>query len=155
MVARQSLKRIGPQVTAGAKKKIGNATLNLSATAFRITLHTSASNANTVTLGVYNSVTSEVTEANGYSSSGKALANETWTVGASAGQYRFDCDDVLWTATGGTIPNIKFAVIWISAAASANRFLLCRSQLSTSQFTISSGNTISLNMASTGLVTLS
>lgn len=129
--------------------------MSLASTAFRLTIHTSASNANTATLGVYNSVTNEVAEGNGYSSSGKALANETWTVGASAGQYRLDSDDVIFTATGGTIPNIKFAVIWLSAAASANRHLLCRSQLTSSQFTLASGNTLSIVMNSAGILTLS
>lgn len=137
-----------------AKKKIGNASLSLASTVFRVTLHTSASNANTATLGVYNSVTNEVSEANGYSSSGKGLANEVWTVGASAGQYKFDADDVVWTGTGGAIANIKFAVIWLSAAASANRHLLCRSQLTTSQFTLSSGNTLTLAMNASGILTL-
>jgi hypothetical protein len=137
-----------------AKKKIGNGSISLASTAFRITLHTSASNANTATLGVYNSVNNEVTEANGYSSSGKALANEVWTVGASAAQYKFDADDVVWTGTGGSIANIKFAVIWLSAAASANRHLLCRSQLTTSQFTLASGNTLTLQMNSSGILTL-
>lgn len=137
-----------------AKKKIGNGTLSLASTVFRITLHTSASNANTATLGVYNSVNNEVAEANGYSSSGKALANEAWTVGASAGQYKFDADDVVWTGTGGTIPNIKFAVIWLSAAASANRHLLCRSQLTSSQFTLAQGNTLTIVMNASGILTL-
>src|SRR6185503_8754972 len=124
-----------------AKKYIGNGTLKLD-TAKRISLHTSASNANTATLSIFSELTSEVTSGNGYSSSGKALANEVWTVGASAGQYKFDADDVVWTGTGGTIPNIKFAVIWLSAAASAGRHLLCRSQLTSSQFTLASGNTL-------------
>jgi hypothetical protein len=93
-------------------------------------------------------------EANGYSSSGKALTNEVWTVGASAGQYKFDADDVVWTGTGGSIPNIKFAVIWLSAAASAGRHLLCRSQLTSSQFTLASGNTLTLQMNSAGILTL-
>ena len=137
-----------------AKKKIGNGTLSLASAAFRITLHTSASNANTATLSIYNELDNQVTEANGYSSSGKALTGEVWTVGASAGQYKFDADDVVWTATGGTIPNIKFAVIWISAAASASRFLLCRSQLSTAQFTLSTGNTLTIQMNASGIITL-
>lgn len=137
-----------------AKKYIGNATLNLSATVFRITLHTSASNANTATLSTYNELTGEVTESNGYSSSGKALTSEVWTVGASAGQYKFDADDVIWTATGGNIANIKIAAIWISAATTANRKLLCRSVLTTSQFTLSTGNTLTLQMNSAGIITL-
>lgn len=141
-------------VYSEAKKKIGNATLNLASTAFRMTLHTSASNANTATLSIYNELDNQVAEANGYSSSGKALANEVWTVGASAGQYKFDFDDVIWTATGGTIPNIKIAVVYLSAAASANRFLLCRSVLTTNQFTLASGNTLTIAINAAGCLTL-
>lgn len=137
-----------------AKKKIGNGSISLAATVFRMTLHTSASNAATATLGVYNSLTGEVTEANGYSSSGKALTSEVWTVGASAGQYKFDADDSFWSASGGAISAIKFAVIWLSAAASANRHLLCRSTLSTSQFSLSSGNRMTIQQAATGILTL-
>ncbi len=137
-----------------AKKKIGNTSLNLAATAFRMTLHTSASNAATLTLGVYNSLTNEVTEANGYSSSGKALANEVWTVGASAKSYKFDADDVVWTATGGTIPNIKFAAIWLSAAASANRHLLAVASLTSAQFTLSQNNTLTIQPNALGVFTM-
>lgn len=137
-----------------AKKKIGNSSLSLASTAFRITLHQSASNFATLTLGVYNSLTSEVGSGNGYSSSGKALTGEVWTVGASAKQYKFDTDDVVWTGTGGTIANIKGAVIWLSAAASANRHLLCNSSLTSTQFTLASGNTLTLQMASTGVFTV-
>lgn len=137
-----------------AKKKIGNATLNLSSTAFRLTLHTSASNAATLTLGTFASLTSEVTEANGYSSSGKALTSEVWTVGASAKSYKFDVDDVVFTGTGGTIPNIKFAVIWISGASANARHLLCRASLTSSQFTLASGNTLTLQMNSLGVFTM-
>lgn len=137
-----------------AKKKIGNSSLSLASTAFRMTLHTSASNAPTLTLGVYNSLDNQVTEANGYSSSGKALTGEVWTVGASAKSYKFDVDDVVWTGTGGTIPNIKLAVISVSAAASANRHLLCVASLTSSQFTLSSGNTLTLQINSLGVFTM-
>jgi len=137
-----------------AKKKIGNTSINLAGTVFRMTLHTSASNANTATLGVYNSLDNEVTEANGYSSSGKAMTSEVWTTGASAGSYKFDADDVFWSANGGSIANIKFAVIWVSAAASASRHLLCRSQLSTAQFTLASGNRLTIQMNASGILTL-
>ncbi len=136
-----------------AKKYLMNGTITLPG-AFRMTLHTSASNANTATLSQYSELTNEVAEGNGYSSSGKSLAGEAWTVGASAGQYMFDATDPIWTATGGTIPNIKFGVIWQSAAATANRKLLCRSQLTTSQFTLGTGNTLTIQFAATGIFTL-
>jgi hypothetical protein len=137
-----------------AKKKIGNTSINLAATVFRMTLHTSASNAATLTLGVYNSLTNEVAEANGYSSSGKALTGEVWTVGASAKSYKFDFDDVIWTGTGGTIPNIKFATVWLSAAASANRHLLLTASLTSTQFTLSQNNTLTLAINSLGAFTM-
>lgn len=137
-----------------AKKKIGNTTLNLSSTVFRMTLHTSASNAATLTLGVFASLTNEVTEANGYSSSGKALTSEIWTVGASAKSYKFDFDDVVWTGTGGTIPNIKFADVWISAAATANRHLLAFASLTSAQFTLSQNNTLTLQINTLGCFTM-
>jgi hypothetical protein len=137
-----------------AKKYIGNGTISLAATVYRLTLHTSASNAATATLSQYSELTNEVAEGNGYSSSGKALASEVWTVGASAGQYKFDADDVVFTATGGAISNIKHAVIWLSAGTTAGRKLLCRSQLTSSQFSLAQGNTLTIQMASTGILTL-
>jgi hypothetical protein len=137
-----------------SKKKIGNGSISLASTVYRMTLHTSASNANTATLSIYNELDNQVTEANGYSSSGKAMTGEVWTVGTSAGQYKFDMDDPFWSANGGSIANVKFAVLWLSAAASANRHLLCRSQLSTAQFSISTGNRLTIQQASTGVLTL-
>jgi hypothetical protein len=136
-----------------AKKYIGAATLNLT-TAKRITLHTSASNANTATLSIFSELTSEVTSGTGYSSSGKALANVAWTQGASAGAYKFDADDPVWTATGGSIANIKFAVISNTSGGATGK-LLCRSQLTSAQFTLASGNTLTLQMNASGIIVLS
>lgn len=136
-----------------AKKYIGNGTISL-AGAFRMMLATSASNFNTATLSTYAQVTSEVTNGNGYVTLGAALANEVWTVGASAGQYKFDADDPFWSANGGTIANIKGAVIYVSAATTAGRKLLCRSTLTTSQFSLAAGNRLTIQLAATGILTL-
>ena len=134
------------------KKYLGNKTLSF-ATGKRITLHTSASNANTATLSIFSELNNEVTSGNGYSSSGKALASIVWTQGASAGQYMFDAADVVWTGTGGTIPNIKFAVISDTSGGASGK-LVCRSQLTSSQFTLASGNTFTLQFNSAGIITL-
>lgn len=119
--------------------------------AVRCILVTSASNFATNTLSLLGSLTNQVTEANGYSSSGKTLASETWTAGVSAGQIRFDAGDPIWTATGGTIPNIKAAVLFMSAAASANCHLLAYASLTTTQFTLASGNTLTLQFSTNGI----
>lgn len=122
--------------------------------AVRVVLVTSASNFATNTLSLLGSLTNQVTEANGYSSSGKALATEAWTAGTSAGQIKFDAADPIWTATGGTIPNIKAAVLVMSAAASANSHLLAYASLTSTQFTLASGNTLTLQFNSSGIFTV-
>src|SRR5438105_1473642 len=127
-----------------ARKNLGAGSIPLLTATFQMTLHTSASNAATVTLSVYGSITSEVSEANGYSSSGKSLAGVTWTAGASAKQERFNANANFWSANAGNIANIKFAVLWITRASAGARKLLCFSQLSTAQFTISSGNRLTV-----------
>jgi hypothetical protein len=136
------------------KKKIGNGSINLGSGNFRVGLYQSASNAATLTLGVLGSLTNEVAEANGYSSSGKALASKVWTVGASAKSYKFDGDDLVWTGTGGTIPNIKFAVVWASGASAGARHLLAFASLTSSQFTLSQNNTLTLQFNSLGIFTM-
>jgi hypothetical protein len=137
-----------------AKRHIGRAELNLSSTVFRMSLYTSAANATGAALSTISSISGEVAEGNGYSSSGKALTNEVFVTGASAGQFKFDFDDVVWTASAGTIPNIKYAVVWLSGASAGGRRLLCRSTLTTSQFTLGTGNTLTIQIAATGAITL-
>ena len=82
------------------------------------------------------------------------MTSVVWTVGASAGSYKFDADDVVWTGTGGSISNIKFAVISNTSGGASGK-LLCRSQLTSSQFTLASGNTLTLALNSLGILTLS
>lgn len=134
------------------KKYLGSGDAQLDGQ-FRISLFTSASNAATQTLSILSEVTNEVTEANGYSSSGKALT-ETWSVGASASEMRFDATAVIWTATGGNIANVKFGVIWASGASAGARKLVCFSQLSTGQFTITTGNTLTVTPSANGIFEL-
>src|SRR6188768_1299904 len=73
-------------------------------------LFLSAGNANTLSVGtgVYGDLTSEHANANGYTTGGIALTNEVWTKSGSIAT--FDCDDVTWTASGGSIV-ARYAVI--------------------------------------------
>lgn len=135
-----------------AKKKLMDGSIDLDTNTFRMSLYTSASNAATVTLSTRTSVTNEVTEAFGYSSSGKPLASVTWAVGASATEYRWNAAAIVWTAAGGSIASIKFAVIWQSSGVADK--LLCFSQLSTAQFTVTSGNTLTITPSTNGIFEL-
>jgi hypothetical protein len=135
-----------------AKKKLADGTMDLDTNTFRMSLYTSASNAATVTLSTRTSVTSEVTEANGYSSSGKALTGVTWAAGASAKVFRWNAAALVWTAAGGSIGPIKFAVIW-QATGVADK-LVCFSQLSTAAFSVTTGNTLTVTPSASGIFEL-
>lgn len=132
-----------------AKKYLGNGTIVLGTSAFKLKLTTSASNAETLTLSTFASVSNEISARGGYVANGKALATMAWTVGASAKQYKFDADDVVFTASGSSLINVKYAVIGLSGGKA-----LCWSKLSTSQFTITSPNTLTIQMAATGIFTM-
>lgn len=132
-----------------AKKKIGNGTIQLGVNIFRIQLHTSASNASTSTLSLASSVSGEVSNGNGYTTGGKSISG-LWTVGASAAQYKFDANtDPIWTATGGNIANIKFAVLKNSAGQA-----VAWSRLTSNQFTLTQNNTLTIQMHANGIFTL-
>lgn len=128
------------------RQKLGDGTIDLDTDNFYLGLYTSASNAATATLSVNGSVTNEVTSANGYVLGGAQLSAVTWAQGASAGVRSFDATAKIFSASGGDIANIKHAVIYdITAGASANgRPVVCYSTLSTSQFTVTSGNTLTV-----------
>lgn len=138
-----------------ALKKIGNGSINFASDTFRLLLVTSASNFATRTLGLLGSLTNEVSEANGYSSSGKALGNVTWTVGASAKQYRFLASSVAWSANGGSISNIKGAVVVKIGASAGARDLVCFASLTGSQFALAAGNRLTIQPNAAGILTLS
>ena len=128
-----------------AKKKLGAGTIQLGVNVFKMQLHTSASNASTSTLSTAASVSGEVANGSGYTTGGKSLASVTWTTGASASQYRFDAADPIWTATGGNISSIKFAVVKNSAGQA-----LCWSRLTTAQFTLTTNNTLTVQLSANG-----
>lgn len=137
-----------------AKEYIADGSIDLDDNIFRVTLHTSASNAATATISVIGSVDNQIADGNGYSTSGKTLSATTWTTGASAGQMKFDSTAIFWSANGGNIANIKFAVVWKSGASAGARKVLCYSQLSTSQFTLTTGNRITVTPNANGIFTL-
>jgi hypothetical protein len=140
-----------------AKQYIGNGTITLGAGVFKMVLATSASNASTFTLTAYSQITNEISATGGYTTGGKNLVPATayWTVGASAKQMKFTMSTVglAFTASGASLTNIKYAILRNSTGATAGR-LLCFCQLSSSQFTVTSPNTLTVLPAATGIFTL-
>jgi len=98
----------------------------------------------------------QVAEANGYSSSGKALTSEVLTIsaGGTSGTYKFDVEDLTFAATGGNITSIKGAVIYQSGASAGACHALCFSTLTATQFTLAQGNTLTIAMNAAGVFIL-
>ena len=141
------------QLYNDGKRYIGNGTIQLGVNNFKMALFRSASNVSTFTLSTFASLTNEISATGGYVSGGKALVPATgqWTVGASAKQMEFTYSTVglTFTASGAPLTNVKYAVIYQSGGK-----LLCFCQLSSSQFTVSSPNTLTVLPAATGVFTL-
>lgn len=106
----------------------------------------------------------EISATGGYAAGGRTLLPATgqWTVGASAKQYKFTYTTIglVFTASGAalggasTLANIKYAIIKNSTGASGAGKLLCFCTLSTAGFSVTSGNTLTVSPAATGVFTL-
>ncbi len=127
--------------------------IDLDADIFRVNLYKDTSDAATDTLTLRSEPTCEVTTANGYTQSGKTFSATTWTQPA-AGTSRFDSTAIFWSANGGTIASIQYAVIWRSAAAVASEFLMAYSTLSTSEFDLTDGNRLTITPSASGIFEL-
>ena len=130
-----------------AKKYIMDGTIDLDTASLKMKLYTSASNASTFTLSTMSQVTNQAT-GGGYSE-GKALTTVSVTSIVSAKSYSLDCADVVFTASNSSLVNVKFAVIGISGGKA-----ICWSKLSTSQFTVTSPNTLTVVIHANGIFAL-
>ena len=141
------------QLYNSGKRYIGNGIIELGVGNFKMALFTSASNTSTFTLSTFASLTNEIAATGGYVTGGKALVPATgqWTVGASAKQMKFTYSTagLTFTASGSSLADIKYAVIYQSGGK-----LLCFCQLSSTQFTVASPNTLTVLPAATGVFTL-
>jgi len=129
----------------------GNFDLNGTSIGFYMSLHTSAASTkvNTASYSTYSSIGNEVGSGNGYTTGGASVTSRTWAAGASAGVFRFDSTALVWTATGGSISNVKYAVIYQSGGK-----LVCFSKLTTSQFTLAEDNTLTVTPSANGIFEL-
>jgi hypothetical protein len=138
------------------KEYLGDGTIDLDNDAFKMGLYLSTSNAATLTLDEKGDLTNEHAAANGYTAGGEALTSVTWV--ESAGTVTFDCADVVWTASGGSII-ARFAVIYddTTAGAPPTDALVCYSLLDNApaDVTVTTGNTLTVQINASGVFTLS
>lgn len=133
-----------------AKHYMGDGTISLSGGIFRVSLHRTSAAISAGTGSIFSQVGSE-SSGGGYVA--KTLPSHTWTAGASAGQQRFDSGDPVFTASASTLSAVRYAVIRQSGGATSG-YLLCYAALSTAQFDVSTGNTLTIQMNANGIFTL-
>src|SRR5688572_319772 len=92
-----------------ARLNLVNATDLLAAATFKITLHTSAWTPSQENDEVFADDTNELSTGNGSTAGGITLSSVTLT--QTSGTVKFDCADPVWTASGGSIPAWRRAVI--------------------------------------------
>jgi hypothetical protein len=134
---------------------MADGTFDLDADSFGLALFTSASNAATLTNTVLANITSQVAQANGYTTGGATLANVTWT--NSSGVAKFTSDPVVFTATGGNI-TARFAAIYKNGTANGRVNPLvgyCLLDDTPADVTLTAGNTLTIVMHANGAFTVS
>lgn len=139
-----------------AKKHLADGTFDLDTNTFKISLHSSASNANTLSVNsAFADLTNELATANGYTAGGLALAAITWT--NVAGVMTWTCAAPIWTAAGGSIA-ARFAVI--RAVGTLNGIIdpilaVCLLDTTPADVTATNGNTLTITPNASGIFTLS
>ena len=93
---------------------MGNNTIDMDSDQFKVALMDSNHSFVSTDTDFSQVSTNEITAGNGYSSGGKLLSNTSWT--ESSGVVTFDADDVVWTASGGSIGPASHAVIYDDTA---------------------------------------
>jgi hypothetical protein len=148
------------KIYASAKRKLGTGAITLGAGVFKMQLLRTSASANILKLSTVStnaSVPGEISALGGYAAGGRNLPPATgkWTVGASTRQMKFTYTTagLVFTANGGNLNNIKYALIRNSTGAGAGK-VLCFCTLSTAPFTVTNPNTLTIAPASQGVFTL-
>lgn len=131
--------------TDASRKKMLDGTFDFDTDSFKMALFLSTSNIGAAST-TYAGVTNEHSNANGYTTGGKALTPSltgTTTV-------TWDVDDQVWTASGGSIV-ARFAVIYEVAG---NVVCYCLLDSTPADVTATDGNTLTVQIHTSGVFTL-
>jgi len=132
----------------------GGNSLNLDSGNFRMALYTTAVSASIVdtALSLYSGLgtTNQVAQSGGYVTGGKSLAGIDWTLSGNNYKFTYTADGVVWT---GTMTNVRYALIYLSLSVGGGP-VVCYCALSTTQFTVASGNTLTVKPNAAGVFTL-
>ena len=131
-----------------AKKFLLTGDIDLNTQVVVLGLFKASSNASTFTLSTGASVT--VACSQGLITQKKTLSAITVTAGASAKVIRFDNTDLVFTASTASAFSVLYAVIYVSGGKA-----IAWSKLSTSGFSVTATNTLTIQFNASGIFELS
>lgn len=131
---------------------MADGTIDLDTHTFKLLLTSSSYTPNASTHTVKADVTNELSTANGYTAGGATLTTVTWN--RSGGTVTFDADNVVWTASGGSIV-ARYAVLYDDTAASDELVGYVLLDTTPADVTTTSGNTLTIAWNASGIFTLS
>jgi hypothetical protein len=138
-----------------AKLAWANGTIDFDSHSFKINLYLSTSNANTLTAATItqlSDITNQVATNFGYTQNTKAV---TITTANSSGTITIDeTTNPVWTASGGSI-TARFAVIYDDSHANDMPIAVCLLDTAPADVTATDGNTFTITMNASGILTLS
>lgn len=132
-------------LTNAGRTDLLNGAFDIDTDSFKMALFLSTSNIGAAST-TYAGLTNEHANANGYTTGGKALTmslSGTTTV-------TVDCDDQVWTASGGSIV-ARFAVIY---EVSGRVLAYCLLDNTPADVTATTGNTLTVQINASGIFTL-
>jgi hypothetical protein len=134
------------------KRYLADGTMDLDTHTFRWMLSNVAPNVAT------NTVRADITEisaGSGYTAGGQVADSVTWTeTGAGTGVWRFTCADEVFTATGGDFAQARYLVLYNDTPTSPADPLVGFLDYGAA-FTLTSGNTLTIDVGANGLFELS
>lgn len=133
------------------KHKLGNKEIDLDTDTFKCALFLSTSNCATLTWDELADLTNQHANGNGYTTGGVTITNPSWT--NAAGTITFDCDNVEWTASGGSIV-ARFAVIYDDTATGDPLVAMCLLDNAPADVTATDGQTLTITIHASGVFSL-
>ena len=130
-----------------AKKYLNDGTIDLDTNVIKAYLCKGSSNASTFTLSTLALITNKVS-GGGYKGALRVSAAAVINQG-SAKQYIFDSTALVYSASGANITSIKYLALAVSGGKA-----ICWCHLSTTTFTVTSGNKLTVTPPATGWFTI-
>jgi hypothetical protein len=134
-----------------AKLYAGDGVIDYGADTFKAILCLAASNISTTSIDAYSTVDNEVATNFGYTQNDYAVTTPTWT--EATGTVTFNCDDMVWTAAGGSIVARYAGIIDTAVSSPVVSPVVCHSQLDTGDVTATTGNTFTVAIHASGVFT--